>query len=162
MYRSLLLFTCVITATLSAQPRLLRGPIRDAERTRITGHVNPLATADNDLGPLEASTTLPALTLVLRQTPEQQADLDRLLAAQQDPASPEYHRWLTPEQYADRFGASTDDIAKITAWLEQHNLHVTAIGRARNSVAFTGTAGDVATALQINFHRYRARGRDHF
>jgi uncharacterized protein (TIGR03437 family) len=102
------------------------------------------------------------MTLVLRPTPAQQADLDRLLSAQQDPSSPDYHGWLTPEQYADRFGASPDDIAKITAWLEQHNLHVTTVGRARTSVVFTGTAGDVAQALQISFHRYSVDGHTHF
>ena len=121
-----------------------------------------MAKAENDLGPLDPSEALPAVTLVLQQTPGQQADLDRLLAAQQDPASPDYHRWLSPEQYADRFGASTDDIAKITAWLEQHNLHVTSVGRARTSVAFTGAAGDVEQALQISFHRYSVNGRDPF
>jgi uncharacterized protein (TIGR03437 family) len=121
-----------------------------------------MAKAENDLGPLDTAVTLPAITLVLRQTPEQQADLDRLLTAQQDPSSPDYHRWLSPEQYADRFGASADDIAKIVAWLEQHNLHVTTVGRTRTSVAFTGAAGDVEQALEISFHRYRVDGRNHF
>ncbi len=76
--------------------------------------------------------------------------------------SPDYHHWLTPEQYADRFGASSDDIAKITAWLEQHNLHVTSVGRGRMSVSFTGTAGDVDQALQVSLHRYNVNGRRHF
>jgi len=151
-----------LAGTLSAQPRLIQGPIQDAQRARLTGHVHPMAKAENDLGPLDASVTLPAITLVLRQTPAQQADLDRLLIAQQDPASPDYHRWLTPEQYADRFGASSGDIAKITAWLETNNLHVTAVGRARTSVVFTGTAGDVGQALQISFHRYSVDGSTHF
>ena len=39
--------------------------------------------------------------------PAQQAALDRLLADQQTPSSPNYHKWLTPEQYADRFGLSS-------------------------------------------------------
>jgi uncharacterized protein (TIGR03437 family) len=128
----------------------------------MAGYIHPLAKPENDLGPLDTSTTLPAVTLVLRQTPEQQAALDRLLTAQQDPSSPDYHAWLSPEQFADRFGASPDDIAKISAWGAQHNLHVTAVARARNSVTFTGTAGDVAQALQISFHRYSANGRTHF
>ena len=153
---------CILTGVLSAQPRLIKGPIEDTHRTRMTGHIHPMAKAENDLGPLDASVTLPAITLVLRQTPEQQAALERLLTAQQDPSSPDYHRWLSPEQYATRFGASPDDIAKITAWLEQHNLHVTAVGRARTSVVFTGTAGDVEQALQISFHRYSVDGRTHF
>src|ERR1017187_4400475 len=133
----------ILAAALSAQPRLIRGPIQDLQRVRMTGHVHPMAKAENDLGPLDAAVTLPAITLVLRPAPEQRADLDRLLAAQQDPSSPDYHRWLTPEQYADRFGASPNDIAKITVWLEQHDLHVTTVGRARTSGVFTGTAGDV-------------------
>jgi uncharacterized protein (TIGR03437 family) len=153
---------CILAGVLSAQPRLIKGPIQDSQRARMTGHVHPMAKAENDLGPLDASVALPAITLVLQQTPTQQADLDSLLAAQQDAASPDYHRWLTPEQYADRFGASPDDIAKITAWLEQHNLHVTTVGRARTSVIFTGTAGDVATALEISFHRYSVDGVTHF
>src|ERR1035437_3850363 len=153
---------CIVAGTLSAQPRLIKGPIQDTQRARMTGHIHPMAKAENDLGPMDASVTLPAITLVLRQTPEQQGDLDRLLTAQQDPSSPDYHRWLSPEQYADRFGASPDDIAKITAWLEQHNLHVTTVGRGRTSVVFTGTAGDVEQALQIRFHRYSVDGRNHF
>src|SRR5450631_4320487 len=156
------LIACILTCALSAQPRLIKGPIQESQRARMTGHVHPMAKAENDLGPLDASVTLPAITLVLRQTPAQQADLERLLTAQQDPGSPDYHRWLTPEQYADRFGASADDIAKITAWLEQHNLHVTTVGRARTSVVFTGTAGDVAQALQVSFHRYSVEGVTHF
>ena len=157
-----LLLAGILTGALCAQPRLIQGPIQDTQRTRMTGHVHPMANAENDLGPLDSAVVLPAITLVLGQTPAQQADLDRLLAAQQDPSSADYHRWLSPEQYADRFGASTADIAKITAWLEQHNLHVTTVGRARTSVIFTGTAGDVGQALQISFHRYSVDGLTHF
>jgi uncharacterized protein (TIGR03437 family) len=152
----------MLAGALSAQPRLIKGPIQDTQRARMSGHVHPMAKAENDLGPLDASVILPAITLVLRQTPEQQADLERLLTAQQDPSSPDFHRWLSPEQYADRFGASPDDITKITAWLEQHKLHVTTIGRARTSVTFTGAAGDVEQALEISFHRYSVGGRNHF
>src|ERR1039457_2717202 len=156
------LMACILAGALSAQPRLIKGPIQDTHRTRMTGYIHPMAKAENDLGPLDVSVPLPAITLVLSQTPEQQADLDGFLTAQQDPSSPDYHRWLSPEQYADRFGASPDDIAKITAWLEQHNLHVTTVGRGRTSVAFTGSAGDVGQAFQISFHRYSVDGLTHF
>ena len=125
-----LLLACILTGALSAQPRLIRGSIQDARRTRMADHVHPRVKLETDLGPMDPAETLPAITLVLRPTAEQQADLDQFLAAQQDPASPDYHRWLTPEQYADRFGASTDDIAKIVAWLEQHNLHVASTAEA--------------------------------
>jgi len=84
---------------------------------------------------------MPELGLVLKPSASQQSDLDQLLAAQQDPASPDYHHWLTPEEYADRFGASPDDISKITQWLNQQGFHVTGVARARNWISFNGTAG---------------------
>ncbi|MEO8370202.1 MAG: protease pro-enzyme activation domain-containing protein [Candidatus Solibacter sp.] len=147
---------------LSAQPRLIRGPIQDKNRTQMAGHVHPLARAENDLGELDPAATLPTITLTLEPTAAQQADLQQLLAAQQDPASPQFHRWLTPEDYADRFGASTDDIARITAWLAQHNLRVASVGRSRTSVLFTGLVSDVEEALQIRIHRYSVNGRNHY
>ena len=73
----------IACTALSAQPRLIRGPIQDARRVRMTGHVHPLATAGNDAGSLDGSTPLPAMTLVLRQTAAQQADLEQFLAGQQ-------------------------------------------------------------------------------
>ena len=157
-----ILIAGLLTGALSAQPRLIRGSIQDKNRTQMAGHVHPLATAGNDLGELDQVATLPAITLTLEPTVAQQADLEQLLAAQQNPASPQYHHWLTPEEYADRFGASSDDIVKITAWLAQHNLHVTSVGRSRTSVSFAGTVSDVEAALQIRFHRYSVNGRNHF
>src|ERR1019366_7312693 len=70
----------ILAAALSAQPRLIRGPIQDLQRVRMTGHFHPMAKVENDLGPLDASVALPTITLVLGQTPEQRAELDRLLA----------------------------------------------------------------------------------
>ena len=74
-------------------------------------------TPDRDLGPVEDAMPL-RLHLVLQRSPEQQAELDNLIARQQQPTAPEYHQWLTPQEFGARFGASPDDIAKITAWLE--------------------------------------------
>jgi hypothetical protein len=152
----------LLAGALSAQPRLIRGLIQDRIRAQMTGHIHPLARAENDLGEIDQATTLPAITFTLEPTPEQQADLERLLAAQQDSTSPQYHRWLTPEEYADRFGASKDDIAKITDWLAQQNLHVTSVGRSRTSVSFSGAVSDVEETLQIRLHRYRVNGERHY
>ncbi|MGA3075554.1 MAG: protease pro-enzyme activation domain-containing protein, partial [Bryobacteraceae bacterium] len=75
----------------------------------------PRIQSGTDLGPVDPSLDLPYVTLVLKPSSSQQADLDQLLAQQQDPSSPNYHRWLTPEQYAERFGVSQSDIDKIVS-----------------------------------------------
>lgn len=156
------LAVCTSAATAFAQTRLITGPIQDERRGRMTGHLHPMAKAEIDLGPMDTAETLVAVTLALRQTPEQQADLDKLLIAQQDPSSKDYHRWLTPQEYADRFGAAQEDIDKITAWLAQQNLRVAAIAQARTWISFTGTAGDVEQAFRTEIHRYRLNSVTNF
>jgi uncharacterized protein (TIGR03437 family) len=99
---------------------------------------------------------------MLKPSAAQQADLSQLLQAQQDPTSPSYHQWLTPEQYADRFGASAADLAKITAWLESQGFTVGYVARARNFVSFSGTAQQVSNAFHTQIHRYNVNGVTHY
>ena len=75
---------------------------------------------------------MPAITMYLRPSTAQQSALQQTLANQQNPASPNYHKWLTPEQYADRFGVSPSDINKIVAWLESQGFTWTNVARGRN------------------------------
>jgi uncharacterized protein (TIGR03437 family) len=145
-----------------AQPSRIAGTIDNSRRVVLPGHLNPRAQAGTDQGPVDSSLPLPYVTLVLKPSAGQQADLDQLLAQQQDPSSSNYHRWLTPEEYADRFGVSQDDIAKIVAWLQQQQFTVKAIARGRNAVSFGGTAGQIETAFATTIHRYQVDGELHF
>lgn len=146
----------------AAQRNRIVGPIDNRNRVALRGHVHPQAVAENDQGRADPSQTLPYMTVVLKQSAAQQADLEQLLAQQQDPSSPNYHRWLSPEEYADRFGVSQGDLDQIVAWLQQQHFTVKAVARGRNWVAFSGSAGDVKAAFGTEIHRYRAEGRMHF
>ena len=153
---------CFPAQSLLAQRSHIISPIDNSRRVRLSGQIHPKATPEYDQGSADPSLLIPSVTLVLKQSPSQQAELDKLLAEQQDPSSPDYHHWLTPEEYGNRFGASTADIDKITAWLEQQGMHVTAVGRARNWVSASGTAGAVDKAFGTEIHRYQVNGRRHF
>lgn len=102
------------------------------------------------------------ISLALAPSAQQKTDLMALLAAQQNPDSAEYHHWLTPEEYAARFGASDADVAKISAWLESQGLTVTGVARGRNSVFADGTAAQVDQAFQTEIHRFVRNGETHF
>ena len=78
-----------------------------------------------------------------------------MLAEQQDPHSPNYRKWLTPEQYAARFGMSDGDLAKVSAWLKSQGLTVDGYSRARTRVFFSGTAAQVESAFRTELHRYQ-------
>ncbi len=158
---SLCVFAVAAPALLAQRDRIL-AKIDNTDRVTLKGHLHPKARSDSDQGPVDPSLKLTYLTMVLKPSPTQQAELDRLLAEQQDPTSPNYDRWLTPEQYADRFGASPDDINKIVSWLQQQNLTVQAIGRARNSISFSGTAGRIQSAFHTEIHHYLVNGKMHY
>ncbi len=155
-----LLLLCSATGLMAQRDRITAA-IDNSRRMLLNGHVHPLARAEFDRGVVDASLALPSMTLMLQPSAGQQADLTQLLAAQQDPSSPDYHRWLTPEQYADRFGASSSDIAKVSGWLEQQGFQVTGVARGRNWISFSGTAGKVATAFGAEIHHFEVNGKMH-
>src|SRR5271166_3138010 len=87
-------------------------------RATLSGHLHPQARTENDLGRLSPSAPLTHVTLMLSQSPAQQVVLKQLLEDQQNPSSPLYHQWLTPEEYGVRFGVGDSDISKLTSWLQ--------------------------------------------
>ena len=149
-------------ASLLAQRNRISRRVDNRQRVLLAGHIHPRALPENDRGRVDPSLPLPYVTLLLQQSDSQQAALDRLLAEQQDPSSPNYRHWLTPEEYADRFGVSQDDLDQIVAWLREQSLTVTSVARARNFVAFSGTAGQVESAFRTEIHHYIAAGKMHF
>ena len=72
-----------------------------------------------------------------------QAQLDKLSEEQQDQASPQYHHWLTPAEFSQRFGPTEADVSQITQWLKAQGFSVTFASAQQRRIAFTG---DVATA----------------
>ena len=105
---------------------------------------------------------LDRVTLVFKPTQAQQDSLNTLLLEQQDPSSPNYHKWLTPEQYADQFGLSQNDFNRVADWLQTHGLTVVDRAPSRNWIAFNGTAAQVASALHTEIHQYVVNGKSHY
>jgi len=67
------------------------------------------------------------------------------------PGAPSYRQWLTPVEFGKRFGASQEDIAAITQWLESNGLTVEQVSPAGNVIRFSGNMGAVSTAFQTRF-----------
>ncbi len=85
------------------------------------------------------------LTMAIRN----RADLTRLLADQQDPASPDYHQWITPDDFTARFGPKEADLARVTRWLKQKGFTVTSADASSREVAFTGTVAQAQNAFAV-------------
>jgi uncharacterized protein (TIGR03437 family) len=132
------------------------------ELVRLPGPLHPKATPANDIGAADPSQRLAYVSVMLKRTAAQEAALEALLQAQQNPASPDFHRWLTPEQFADRFGASPTEITRIAAWLKAQGLTIETVARGRDWVACSGTVAQFQTTFHTAIHRYRVDGEEHF
>ena len=158
-----MLFLFGLAAALpGAQVNRVIETIDDQQRMGLRGHVHPKARPENDQGRVSPSLQLSWVTLTLAQSPAQQEALDQLIADQQTPESPEYHRWLTPEQFAERFGVSQSDMDQIAHWLESQGLTVAARARGRNWIAVNGSAAQVEGAFRTQLHQYAVNGEVHF
>ena len=73
----------------------------------------PHPQAEYDRGPLPVETPLLGVALHFRRSAAQEAELQSLLIAQQDPNSPRYHRWLTPEEFGAHFGLPESELEAV-------------------------------------------------
>ena len=135
--------------------------IEESEPAVIMG-VHPLARTELDRGRVDGSMRIRGAAMEFQLAPEQQTALDKLLAEQQNPDSPNYQKWLTPEQYAARFGMSDSDLAKVTAWMKSQGLTVNGYSRSRTRVFFSGTAAQVESAFRTELHLFDINGETRF
>jgi Pro-kumamolisin, activation domain len=138
------------------------GPSQPAY-TMLTRGAHPLAQPQFELGPLDPSKRIENLSLVFKLSPEQVADRTALLAAVIQPGSPQDHQWLTPEDYASRFGAKSADIDRAVAWLKSQGLDVyDTPSRLGARVTFAGTVATLEAAFRTQMNRYLVRGETHY
>ena len=165
-FMSLLLLCAVVSMGVipagAAQAARLSQEISGQATTPLKGSLNPLARSAWEAGRVPAGTQLKGITLRFSRTTQQQAELDTLVAAQQNRSSALYHQWLTPEQYAARFGMAESDIAKTRAWLEQQGFTVESVSRSRTEIRFSGRVSQVESAFATQMHYYTVDGEKHF
>ena len=160
---SALLCLGVFTLPVMAQSRSrIHQAVDDMRLATLRGNVHPSARAEFDRGPAPADLPMERMLLVLSRSPEQDAALTSLLDEQQDQSSPNFHRWLTPEQFGEQFGASDADIQVITAWLQSHGFQVEAPYPGRTLIEFSGNAAQVERAFHAPIHRYVVDGVAHW
>src|SRR5580700_11697055 len=95
------------TAQSSTQQKLVPARVTeavdDAKTVTLKGNVHPLARAEFDQGPVSDAMPATRMLLLLQRSTEQEATLRQLLEDQQNKASANFHKWLTPEQYGAQF-----------------------------------------------------------
>jgi hypothetical protein len=142
-------------------PRLTQ-PIDNRMLVTLKGAVHPLANPRNDRGPVPPDTQMPRVQLVLKRSPEQESTLRQLIEQMHTPGSPQFHKWLTPEQFGKQFGPADEDIATIKSWLEKQGFQVGALNPGKQTLDISGTVGQLQAAFHTTMHKYLVNGQIHF
>ncbi len=142
----------------SIQPDRIAARPDFAARAPLAGHVPLWATPSRDQGPVPAATPV-SLTLSLSRSPQLQAAFDQLLLDQQNPSSPRYHQWLTPQQVGEQFGPTQNDLDTLTSWLTAQGLHVESIAPSRIFIHATAPASTVNAVFQTSLHTFNHLAR---
>jgi pseudomonalisin len=135
--------------------------VDDEQRVALVGNRHPMAVSRYDGGAVTANFSMQHMVLTLLPDASQQQALTQLVESQHDPESASYHQWLTPEQYAERFGVSDSDIAQIVSWLQSHGFIIEEIPAGRRSIIFSGNAGQVQEAFHTAIHTFKVGSEIH-
>ncbi len=149
-------------ASYAATPDRITGALTSGETVTLRGSVHHKALPEYDQGPVDPAMRLGTITLLTVPTASQQKALNQLLAQQLDPKSSNYHKWLTPQQYADRFGLSQNDVQQMAAWLKLQGFSMVHAARGRNWISFNGTAAQIQNAFGTEIHSYNVNGELHY
>src|SRR5579864_52493 len=149
-------------AIAAAGPRpLITQTVDESQITVLKGNTHPLARAEFDLGTAPATLPMQRMLLVLKRSDAQEAALEQLLDDLQNKNSPNYHKWLTPEQFGQEFGPTDADMQTITNWLQSHGFEVGST-KGRTVLEFSGSASQVQEAFHTTIHKYVVNGEQHW
>jgi large repetitive protein len=140
---------------------MITGPVDSGATVVLAGSRHQLAQPRFDVGAVDPGLKMTRVVLALAPAKEMQDQLQALLNHQQDRTSADFHRWLTPEEFGQKFGPAPEDILAIKAWLEQQGLQVTAVAKSGLWMEFTGTSGQVERAFQTQMRQYKVAGEMH-
>ncbi len=148
-------------AQVPSQPtrRLITQLVDNNQRITLTGNVRPEANAKDDRGPVPDDFRMDHLQLTLRLPQEKRQELEQYLKEVQDPQSPNYHQWLTPQRFRDEFSLAPQDVQIITSWLKSAGFTVE--GVSPTSIDFSGTARQVERGFRTKIHYLDVEGMKH-
>jgi subtilase family serine protease len=133
----------LITIPGQAQPQsLLTRHVRDA-----------VANGQAQLvGKLPATQTLRFdIVLPLRD----RAGLQNFVQEVQDSASPSYHRFLTPQEFAARFGPSQEDWDALVAFAKASGFEIISGTREARDLRLSGTVANIEKAFHVSMGTYQ-------
>ncbi len=146
-----------------ATPRLpvIKQALDENQRVTLKGNARPEANATNDRGLVADDFQMEHMLLQLQRSPEQEQALMEFMDQLHDRASSNFHRWLTAQEFGERFGLAEEDLNAITTWLQRHGFRVNVVYPSGMVIDFSGSAGQVREAFRTEIHHLEVNGVEH-
>jgi hypothetical protein len=93
------------------------------------------------------------INLTIALEPRDPAALAAFALQVSTPGSSVYHDYLSPAQFAQRFGATAATVQAVESSLRAHGLQPRSASANRLSIPVTATAGELARSLSVGFDR---------
>lgn len=112
----------------------------------------------NDLGPADPAAVI-SVTAWLSLHNENK--LDQLVRQQYQKGSPNFHKWITQDQFNTSFGATAQEVNAVQNFLAAHGLTVLEVADNNAYVKAQGTIADVQKAFHVQIHNYSFHGQSY-
>ncbi len=139
-------------AALLAMVTLLAGSAFSQSTVSRTPRLIPNA---QNLGPENLSKPV---TVTVWLNLHNKAALDELVKQMYQKGSPNYHHWLTRDQYKASFAPTAADVATMREYLTSHNLKVTTVDKYNHFISAQGLVSDAQNAFHVQVNRFQLNG----
>ena len=143
-----------------SHPRITQN-IDESKLLTLRGNTHRDARKENDRGSVQNGFPMEHMQLQLQRSPEQEQAVQKFIDALHNSDSPEYHKWLTAEEFGDRFGISEQDLNTLTNWLMSHGFRINVVYPSGMVIDFSGTAEQVRQTFGTEIRHFEVRGEKH-
>ena len=121
---------------------------------RLAGHV-PAAVKALNLKPLGSLPGSQRISLSIGLRLRNGDGLEQLLTRIYDPATPDYHHYLTPARFTDLFGPKEEDYQAVLAFARTNGLAVASVDPGRILVDVSATVADIERVFRLKLRLYQ-------
>jgi len=140
---------------------LITQNIDESKLVTVVGNTRPEVSVAHDRGIVANDFSMDHMLLQLRRTPEQEQALKLSIDELHNPQSPNFHQWLTAEEFGQRFGLAEQDIDAVTRWLQSYGFKINVVYPSRILIDFSGKAEQVRQAFRTEIHHLDVNGTSH-
>jgi subtilase family serine protease len=112
----------------------------------------PLVAKSTYLAPLDVNQEIGVTLCLPLSDPKGAAEFERRVST---PGDALFHQYITPQEFAARYGANAADYAALKQWAATVGLKVSQESVARTVLGLRGTAGQMQTIFKTQLNRYK-------